>query len=377
MVRLTQEEFTERSTVAHGGFYDYSLSIYKTSKEKVKIICPVHGVFEQIPSAHSSGHGCVKCRIENHKLKPETKKRKLNSFIKKADLVHGNKYDYSKTFLVSGSNVIITCKQHGDFEQNAGNHIRGRGCIKCFNDNRRVSAEKEFFKKAKIVHADKNYDYSLVEYKNTDIPIKIICPQHGIFEVTPYRHLNGQICQECAGPKYREIVKRTHETRLTVNEFIKKSISSHDKLYDYSLVRYNNNHAKVKIICKKHGVFKQNPSNHMKGVGCPSCAEKGFNVSKSGMLYYLKIKSDRFAYSLYKIGITNRSVEKRYSDLDLEKIKVLKIWDYRIGKGALEMEQKIIKLYKSSAYKGTAPLDSVGVAEIFVDDVLHLDLEVL
>ena len=42
--------------------YDYSLVDYTDSKTKVKIICPKHGVFEQIPSGHLNGRGCSKCK---------------------------------------------------------------------------------------------------------------------------------------------------------------------------------------------------------------------------------------------------------------------------------------------------------------------------
>ena len=30
----------------HNNFYDYSLVEYKNQKTKIKIICPIHGIFE-------------------------------------------------------------------------------------------------------------------------------------------------------------------------------------------------------------------------------------------------------------------------------------------------------------------------------------------
>lgn len=44
--------FIERSTEVHNGKYDYSLVDYKGATEKVKIICPRHGIFEQVASSH-------------------------------------------------------------------------------------------------------------------------------------------------------------------------------------------------------------------------------------------------------------------------------------------------------------------------------------
>ena len=43
---------------------------------------------------------------------------------------------------------------------------------------------------------------------------------------------------------------------------------------------------------------------------------------------------------LYKIGITNRSVEERFSR-DLAKIKIIETWEYPFGIEALERETEI------------------------------------
>ena len=56
---------------------------------------------------------------------------------------------------------------------------------------------KEFIEKAKKVHGNK-YDYSKVKYVNTNIKVKIICREHGIFEQTPEAHYRlRQGCPIC------------------------------------------------------------------------------------------------------------------------------------------------------------------------------------
>lgn len=60
MKKLTIEQFTEKSRQKHGYKYDYSLVDYKNNYTKIKIICPVHGVFEQTPDCHFN-KGCDKC----------------------------------------------------------------------------------------------------------------------------------------------------------------------------------------------------------------------------------------------------------------------------------------------------------------------------
>jgi hypothetical protein len=58
---LTLEEFIERAKSVHGDRYDYSKTIYKTYRDKVTIICPKHGEFEQTAENHLYGKGCPKC----------------------------------------------------------------------------------------------------------------------------------------------------------------------------------------------------------------------------------------------------------------------------------------------------------------------------
>lgn len=55
------EDFIEKAKFHHGDKYDYSKSIYKSSQEKINIICPLHGEFYQLAQDHMRGFGCAKC----------------------------------------------------------------------------------------------------------------------------------------------------------------------------------------------------------------------------------------------------------------------------------------------------------------------------
>lgn len=58
-----------------------------------------------------------------------------NEFIRMARLVHGDKYDYSRSAYTRGKDpIIIICPKHGVFVQRASDHLRGSGCSKCFQD---------------------------------------------------------------------------------------------------------------------------------------------------------------------------------------------------------------------------------------------------
>lgn len=128
--KLTQEQFIESAKSVHGDKYDYSKVVYCGSKEKIEIICPVHGAFFQKPNKHiSQRQGCPLC-AKNHRL---TK----TDWIQKAVLVHGDKYDYSLVdYKGADKKVEIVCKKCGEhFEQLAGNHLKGKGCPVCRYDS--------------------------------------------------------------------------------------------------------------------------------------------------------------------------------------------------------------------------------------------------
>ena len=123
-IKLTTEEFIKRAKLVHGDKYDYSLVDYKKTTEKVKIICSVHGIFEQTPKAHLNKRGCPMCS--------RNKKETNSSFIEKAKLVHGDKYDYSLVNYVNNkTKVKIICSVHGVFEQIPNAHLNDQGCPKC------------------------------------------------------------------------------------------------------------------------------------------------------------------------------------------------------------------------------------------------------
>jgi len=63
--KLSFEEFILKSKTIHGDKYDYSFVDYENVETKVKIICPSHGEFYQIPRYHFLGHGCKSCNVSN------------------------------------------------------------------------------------------------------------------------------------------------------------------------------------------------------------------------------------------------------------------------------------------------------------------------
>lgn len=119
----TTEDFIERAKQVHGDKYDYSFVDYVKSSQKVRIICPKHGEFQQTPNHHLRGCACPVCSLRQHG----------ETFVERARAVHGDRYDYSKVDYVNNyTKVEIICKIHGSFWQKPQGHIiSGQGCPKC------------------------------------------------------------------------------------------------------------------------------------------------------------------------------------------------------------------------------------------------------
>ena len=273
---INQEKFLEKVKIKHGNTYDYSLASYINSRTKIKIICEKHGIFEQEPANHLRGQGCPKCAgVKNYTL-PE--------FLEKANIIHNNLYDYSLVeYKNNKTKIKVICKEHGIFETRPDQHIninRKSGCPKCANNI--LYTTEEFIKKANHIHNNK-YDYSKVEYKNAHIKIKIICTKHGEFTQKPSRHLQGDGCSKCSR-KYQ----------YNNDEFIEKANKIHNNTYDYSLVKYTKGQNKIKIICKKHGVFEQKASSHLQGFKCPNCYNDKRTYTTEQFIELSKIKHGNF-----------------------------------------------------------------------------------
>ena len=253
---MTTEEFIQKAQKVHGDRYDYSKVEYVNSKTKVCIICPEHGEFWQTPSSHIQKSGCPKCSGRE--------KLTTDSFIEKAKVVHGNKYDYSKVkYKNHMTKVCIICPEHGEFWQRPNGHLRGAGCPTCgieIRNNHLALTKEEFLSRSRQTHGDK-YDYSEVEYVNSSTKVCIICPTHGKFYQLPIDHYKGRGCPACAGHK-----------RLDEKGFYEGARFFHGDKYDYRKVIFKSSMEKVCIICPIHGEFWQSPLHHaLKGHGCPKC----------------------------------------------------------------------------------------------------------
>ena len=205
----TQTDFLRKAVETHGNTYDYDQVNYVDSLTKVIIVCRVigHGQFEQAPSSHIQGAGCIKCS--------GTYQYDTNEFKKRAIEKHGeNTYDYSKVEYVNCHNpVIIGCKEHGYFTQVAGSHLSGRGCRKCGGSAPlNIDIVLERFKEK---HGDL-YDYSKCEYINCSTDMTITCRRHGDFYQTYDNHSRGAGCPSCVHKTESKLLEKLQSVYPTI-----------------------------------------------------------------------------------------------------------------------------------------------------------------
>jgi len=351
----------------HGNTYSYENVIYKGAQIKVSITCKKHGDFLQKIGDHiSSQAGCPKCA----KIKAaQITKKPVKDFIEEASKVHNNKYIYSKvSYTNNRTPVTITCPVHGDFKQRPKEHINGHGCVKCTKEKQSIEKERlnksSFIERATKVHGNK-YIYNIATYISNTEKMPIKCKLHGYFNQAPREHLHGQGCPKCG------YIKSGNKLRETQEYFLRNAKIVHGDTYTYENVVYKGANTKVNITCKVHGSFSQKPASHLAGRGCSKCSKNGFNIKKPGLLYYIKLSIGANKY-LYKIGITNKSVQERFGPCELNNITILKETWYKLGEDALKKEQSILKKYKKYKYLGDNVLKS-GNTELFTEDVLQLD----
>lgn len=188
-------------------------------------------------------------------------------FIKRARIIHGNKYDYSKSEYKDYNNtkIKITCPEHGEFLQTCKSHLSGSGCPECKRDKMRklkLRTSEKFLKEAKNIHPE--YDYSKTFYKDEHTLVVMTCPKHGDFSIYPSDFLHkGRGCQYCSGRKMNTL------------SFIEKSKEKFGNKFNYDKVKYINSKTPVIITCPIHGEFTTVPQNFLRKVyGCSKCSHE-------------------------------------------------------------------------------------------------------
>lgn len=129
--QITTSQYKARCQHIHNNFFSYEQWPENVkSDDKVSIVCPFHGTFNQRLSQHLRGEGCPDCK---RKTLSTTNKKSLSELIEKAKQKHNHQYDYSLITenVTTDQKVSIICKKHGPFSITFNAHLNGQGCRQC------------------------------------------------------------------------------------------------------------------------------------------------------------------------------------------------------------------------------------------------------
>jgi hypothetical protein len=309
-------------------------------------------------------------------------------FIQQAQKKHGDKYDYSQVnYLNSHTKITLGCNIHGSFEISPSHHMhRGQGCAKCAKEN--ISkilslTNLEFIEKSEKIHG-KRYDYSLVEYVNNHTKVKILCKEHGLFEVVPMFHLTGGNCSLCAREQLSKKLCRTTKS------FVEQATKIFNGFYFYDKTNYIKNNIKIVVTCSLHGDFETIPSNHLfrgGNGGCPTCVKikmaensTGWTVTKwqesaktsksfhSFQVYLLKLWDEN--ENFYKIGRTYTKIEKRAALLPYF-YEVINLTSSQDAALIYTLENKLKKVFRGYKYTPLKKFNGMGECFKFDDPTIQ------
>jgi hypothetical protein len=129
--RLTTEHYISRSNVVHNNKYDYSLTKYINNSTRVEIICPAHGMFEQIPQNHFRGEGCPKCgrlnakqtNLEKYEVENPQQSQLIRAKVRKTNL---QKYGVEYGLM---SSVVIDKRKKTNLQRYGVDNVFAAGII--------------------------------------------------------------------------------------------------------------------------------------------------------------------------------------------------------------------------------------------------------
>ena len=147
---------------------------------------------------------------------------------------------------------------------------------------------KEFIEKAKKIYPQ--YDYSLVDYKNAQSTVKIICPNCGLKEIKATYILSGR---GCSCEKHKYITNKI--TKPLDKEALEKKFPNFE--FDYST--FKGNFSNIKIKCKICGNFFERNVNNLKNKnqGCPWCSGRAKTTEIIKEQLQEKYKDEMFDFS--------------------------------------------------------------------------------
>jgi hypothetical protein len=284
--------------------------------------------------------------------------------VTRIEKIHGGKITVIGPYIQHSQPIAVRCECGYQWAPRANNLLNGKGCRKCLFKRltilNRLTHDEVVARVAEIFRGRITV---IGRYIRRCDPLLVRCECGHEWGIVASYLLNGQGCTKCKGRKLAELKRLTHDevvSRITAKSGGKITV----------IGQYKNTHSKLEVRCECGHQWAPTADSLFLNGGCPNCVEYGFRRNKPAIAYYLRIATP--AGPLYKIGITNGTVARRFR-MDMGKITILKIWNFPNGFDAYTFEQKVLRENAFDQYYGPEILSRAGNDELFVCDVLGLD----
>ena len=180
------------------------------------------------------------------------KKLTHDEFLNKLET--NNKYafdnlEFTGEYKNSVTKILAKCK-YGEILISPNCLLSGQN----WNISSAVDKNKYFANYMKIKHKSP-FDYSLVEYKNANSKINVICPIHSIFITTPHLHIDKLTCPQCS------LDNRGMKDRLHHDDFVNMVDNKYPNTLKILKIIGRYKKRTNKILCKdKYGIVLIDPS---------------------------------------------------------------------------------------------------------------------
>ena len=277
ITRKTLADFVAEANEIWHGIYDYTDSVYKDKLSPITIYCPKHDLHFTVSMA------------QNHVIKPHGKGKATGCPVCSYEQQYGKQYgpEWRETLRLSPKQNRVgliyqpkTNNKHRSPEEIAAEKAKAearRKAEQAYINHWKAKNLKEahFLEKLQSRYPDM-YDTHLVDFKDKDNKVTLICPTHGEFRINA-RQLFGDArhkphgCWQCAGLDDPD--KRP--APMTADEFFQRMHQLYDATeLDFLTSEFHGLKKKVTAYCRKHGAITHYAEQWLEGKGCEYCNGK-------------------------------------------------------------------------------------------------------